>query len=155
MSTQNAPVRIVVGVDGSTHSAAALRWALGQAVLTGARIDAVACWLRPAMAGGYSPAAYVDIDLAGPTAEVARAAVADAVAATAGAAGVEVQTRVVEGYPPRVLVEAAAGADLLVVGSRGHGELSGMLLGSVGLHCATHAPCPVLIVHDQVDASQV
>lgn len=158
MSTdpQNTPSRrIVVGVDGSPHSRAALRWALGQAVLTGATLDAVACWERPAFAGGYAPMVYVDIDLSGPTGEAAAAAVASAVAATPGAGDVTVQTRTVEGYPSRVLVEAAVGAELLVVGSRGHGELSGLLLGSVGLHCATHSPCPVLIVHGEPGASSV
>lgn len=143
--------RIVVGVDGSRHSSTALRWALRQAALTGATIEAVVCWQRPALYGEFAAMAFVDADLAGPAGEAARAAVADGIAATAVADRVSVQTRVVEGYPSRVLVNAAAGADLLVVGSRGHGELSGMLLGSVGLHCASHASCPVLIVHDQVD----
>lgn len=143
--------RIVVGVDGSPHSVAALRWTLRQAVLTGAPVEAVACWHAPAMVGAYAPVAYVDIDLSEPTGDVARAALADAVAATPGATDVTVDVRVAQGYPAMLLLEAAEGADLLVVGSRGHGELSGMLLGSVGLHCATHAPCPVLIVHDQAN----
>ena len=59
------------------------------------------------------------------------------------------QVRVVEGYPAGVLLDAAKDADLLVVGSRGHGELSGVLLGSVGLHCASQATCPVLIVREE------
>jgi nucleotide-binding universal stress UspA family protein len=53
---------------------------------------------------------------------------------------------VVEGHPAPVLVEAAKGADLLVVGSRGHGEFSGMLLGSVSQHCTHHVSCPITIV---------
>lgn len=143
--------RIVVGVDGSPHSVAALRWALRQAVLTGAQVDAVACWHVPAMVGAYAPVAFVDIDLTGPTGDIARDAVTDAVIATPGAGQVTVHVQVAQGYPTPVLLEAAEGADVLVVGSRGHGELRGMLLGSVGLHCATHAPCPVLIVHDTAD----
>ena len=151
MSGPGAPRRIVVGVDGSDHSSAALRWALRQAVLTSAPVEAVACWHGSPMVGAFAPEAYVDIDLAGPTEEVTRAAVDAAVAAVPGAADVSVDVRVLQGYPAVLLLRAAEGADLLVVGSRGHGELSGMLLGSVGLHCATHAPCPVLIVHTETD----
>jgi nucleotide-binding universal stress UspA family protein len=54
------------------------------------------------------------------------------------------RSRVVEGYPAAVLIEASHGAELLVVGSRGRGEFAGMLLGSVGEHCTTHAYCPVV-----------
>ena len=145
--TQHVPRRIVVGVDGSESSAAALRWALADAVGSGAAIDALACWEWPSSAGGFL--AYADYDLSTPTAEVAASVVAAAVAAVPGAPSVAVKTHVLEGYPARLLTEWAVGADLLVVGSRGHGTLAGMLLGSVGLHCASHAPCPVVIVRDQ------
>lgn len=153
MTGSSTPGRIVVGVDGSTASDAALRWALQQAILTGADIEAVACWQSPPIATGFAPTAYLDVDLSGPIGDAARTAIADAVAANPGSADVTVQTRVVEGYPAGVLVDAATDADLLVVGSRGHGELRGMLLGSVGLHCASHAPCPVVVVHDQADTA--
>jgi nucleotide-binding universal stress UspA family protein len=144
-STEKDQHRIVVGVDGSACADAALRWALQQAVLTGASVDAVACWQHPAMAGaGYGM--YVDIDLAGPTGEVLHKSVADAVGDVPGAVDVTVRSLVVEGYPAGALLRAAEGAGLLVVGSRGHGEMSGLLLGSVGLHCVTHAHCPVLVV---------
>lgn len=136
--------RLVVGVDGSPSSAAALRWALTDAVRSHAAVDAVACWEWPTSAGAYL--AYADLDLSGPTGKAADAAVAAAVAVTAGADTLTVKTHVVEGYPARVLIDRAVGADLLVIGSRGHGALAEMLLGSVGLHCASHAPCPVLIV---------
>jgi nucleotide-binding universal stress UspA family protein len=53
---------------------------------------------------------------------------------------------VAEGTPATALIDAAEGADLLVVGSRGHGAFAGMLLGSVSLHVTTHAPCPVTVV---------
>ena len=59
---------------------------------------------------------------------------------------VEVRPRVVEGRAGPVLVAAAEGADLLVVGCRGHGGLAGTLLGSVGQYCAHHAACPVVIM---------
>ena len=61
-------------------------------------------------------------------------------------ADVPVQTTVIEGHPAPVLVAASKGADLLVVGSRGHGEFAGMLIGSVSEHCAANAHCPVLVL---------
>jgi len=55
------------------------------------------------------------------------------------------EIRVIDGHPAPVLVEASKGAELLVVGSRGHGEFVGMLIGSVSEYCAAHALCPVLV----------
>lgn len=135
--------RVVVGVDGSEASREALRWALRQAALTGAGIEAVACWQWPAAAGGFAP--YEDFDMSTPTRQYAEAEVAQALAETGSS--VEVRLVVVEGYPAGALVAHGAGAELLVVGSRGHGTLRGVLLGSVGLHCVTHATCPVVVIH--------
>ncbi len=143
----NEAPRIVVGVDGSEASAQALRWALRQAVLVGAVVEAVACWQWPAAAGGFAP--YADFDLSAPTRTVAQDEVDKALADTTAAELVVVTTTVVEGYPAGTLVARSHGALLLVVGSRGHGTLRGMLLGSVGLHCVTHATCPVVVVHPQ------
>ena len=145
---QDVRGRIVVGVDGSDHSVLALRWAVQQAERTGADVEVIACWQWPASAGGFLP--YENFDMSGITRKAADAAVA-AVVGDGDRTGVEVRTTVVEGYPARALLDAAKGAELLVVGSRGHHAVSGLLLGSVGLHCATHAPCPVLIVREPAD----
>ncbi len=146
-SDRPAPGRVVVGVDGSPCSAQALLWALRQAVLTGASVDVLACWQRPmSMAGAAGFGPYVEVDLTDEMTEVLAKAVAAGVVDVAGADALTVRSRVVEAHPARALLDAAVGADLLVVGSRGHGELSGLLLGSTGLHCATHAACPVLVV---------
>jgi len=59
---------------------------------------------------------------------------------------VVVETSVAEGSPGHALVEAAKGAELLVVGNRGRGGFAGALFGSVSLHCVSHAPCPVVVV---------
>jgi nucleotide-binding universal stress UspA family protein len=75
--------------------------------------------------------------------DVLRAAVAEA---TAGSAGVAVKAETGEGSPAQLLLDAARGASMVVVGSRGHGGFTGRLLGSVGQALAQHAPCPVLII---------
>jgi nucleotide-binding universal stress UspA family protein len=136
--------RIVVGVDGSASSKAALGWAIQQAKLTGAVVDAVIAWDYPGTYGYPGPAAdETNYE------EVAAEVVADIVAEVAGpAAPAEVRPRAAHGNAASVLLAAAAGADLLVVGSRGHGGFVEALLGSVSQHCVHHATCPVVVVRD-------
>jgi nucleotide-binding universal stress UspA family protein len=133
--------RIVVGVDGSASSKAALAWALGQAQLTGAVVEAVTAWDYPATYG-YA-AAVVDVDWEGLAAQVLSDAIAE-VAPDAGPAAI--RRRVSEGNAASVLLDASAGADLLVVGSRGHGGFVEALLGSVSQHMVHHAACPVVVI---------
>jgi nucleotide-binding universal stress UspA family protein len=146
----NGP-RIVVGVDGSPSSQEALRWAVREARAVGGSVDAVTAWEYPAGVGGFgwSPgAAFAGSDLA----SVADKTLSDAVdEVQAKETGVTVRRLVREGYPARVLMDAADGADLLVVGSRGHGGFAGLLLGSVSAHCVHHASCPVLVIRGQAD----
>ena len=129
--------RIVVGVDGSAWSKAALAWAVRQAELTGAVVEAVTAWELPATSG-LDPHLYLDYPAA------AAKMLAGAIAGAGGRATVHPQ--VIPGHPAEVLVGASAGAELLVVGSRGHGGFLGALLGSVSLHCLHHAHCPVVVV---------
>jgi nucleotide-binding universal stress UspA family protein len=134
--------RIVVGVDGSASSKAALGWAIRQADLTGAMVDAVIAWHYPGEYGYPTPIAD-DANYE----ELATKVVTDTIAAVAGPdAPVEIRPRVVEGNPAMVLLRAAAGADLLVVGSRGHGGFVEALLGSVSQHIVHHAMCPVVVL---------
>jgi nucleotide-binding universal stress UspA family protein len=143
MATTQKPEdrRIVVGVDGSPSSREALRWAVRQAALTGSVVDAVIAWHDPASYAGY---AWLVADTS--YAEVAAKTLSETVDSTiAAGSDVTVRQRVVEGGAARVLLHAAHGADLLVVGSRGHGGFAGMLLGSVSEHCVQHSPCPVVI----------
>jgi nucleotide-binding universal stress UspA family protein len=133
---------IVVGVDGSPSSVQALRWADRQAGLTGAEVHAVVTWHVPAVVGWET--ALDAVNWAGDARRSLDAALAEALPPDRVD---RVHRHVVEGHPARVLVERAADADLLVVGSRGHGGFAGMLLGSVGLHVLAHAACPVLVVH--------
>jgi nucleotide-binding universal stress UspA family protein len=79
--------------------------------------------------------------------EIAEKTLADAISNTLDpGSDVRVRPRVVKGNPPQVLLEAADGASLLVVGSRGHGGFTEALLGSVSQHCVHHAPCPVVVI---------
>ena len=138
--------RIVVGVDGSPASLGALEWAVGQGALTGAVVEAVTAWHFPATYGGYPIVAQVDWHSNAQT--IQDIAVKEALGDEADS----LVRRVAQGHPVTVLLDAAAGADLLVVGSRGHGGFTGMLLGSVSEHVVTHAPCPVVVVRSPVAA---
>lgn len=143
--------RIVVGVDGSPSSLAALRWAVRQAGFTGGAVDAVIAWQFPVASGGYAwaPAAMLaDTDYQ----EIAEKVMAEAIAAAVDpGTDVHVTDSVREGNAAQVLIAAADGAELLVVGSRGHGGFAEALLGSVGQHCVHHAPCPVVVIRGQPD----
>ncbi len=138
-----AGARIVVGVDGSDSSKAALAWAVRQAELTGASVDAVAAWQIPATYGyGYA------VTQAIPELEKAAGAMLDEAVKEAAerSPGVTIRPIVVQDNAARALIEASNGAELLVVGSRGHGGFAEALLGSVGQHAVHHAECPVVII---------
>jgi len=141
------PRIIVVGVDGSEPSRRALRWAAQQAKLTSAALNVVTSWEFPP-SFGWAPPYPQEFD---PNQD-ARKALEETVGAELGTdPEVVVQLTVVEGHPSLVLTEAARGAELLVVGSRGHGAFAGMLLGSVSEYCASHSPCPVVVVRHPDD----
>jgi nucleotide-binding universal stress UspA family protein len=134
---------IIAGVDGSPASLSALRWAIRQAGLTGAAVDAVIAWQYPASTSGYGWA-MAAMDPRDDFAEVAGKTVADAISNTLDpGSDVRVHPHVAEGITAQVLLDASAGADLLVVGSRGHGGFAGALLGSVkpALRPARAMPC--------------
>ncbi len=136
--------RIIVGIDGSVSAADALRWAIEQAKVTGATVEAVYAWDPGALVSLAVPP-LIDWE---PLRKAAHARPAEIVRDAVGKdPGVRIVPKTVTGNPAQVLVERSAHADLLVVGSRGLGGLKGMLLGSVGHHCAAHSHCPVVIVH--------
>jgi nucleotide-binding universal stress UspA family protein len=134
---------IVVGVDGSDASLDALRWGLRQAQLTGSRLEAVASWDYPSQ---YAELVADEIDWNGR----AKSILDDAIATVGAVGDVSITRTTTQGHPARVLTDASTDADLLVVGSRGHGGFAGMLLGSVSVHVSAHADCPVVVVrhHD-------
>ncbi|NJC84685.1 universal stress protein [Planosporangium mesophilum] len=136
--------RIVVGVDGSEPSKHALRWAVRQAELTGAWVDVINAWEVPPLAG-VAPI----LEIGAESTALARAGeqtLAESVAEVAGGLPpAPIRTRVVHGPPAVALLQAAEGADLLVLGCRGHGGFIGALLGSVSQYCVQHADCPVVV----------
>jgi nucleotide-binding universal stress UspA family protein len=146
--TQGPRHRIVVGVDGSAGSVTALRWAIEQAGIAGASIEAVIAWEEPVMYStmslGYAPVAFDGEDVEKTMTKVLNDSLAEVSAE--GGQSVVVIPRVMRGHPTQTLLDAAADADLLVVGSRGHSTFAGLLLGSVSQHCVQHAPCPVVVV---------
>ncbi len=150
MSEQQEPGRrVVVGVDGSPSSKAALAWALRQAEETHAGVEAVIAWHYPATVAGVPFAPIGPLEDGGYDDFAARV-LSDALRETVDPHGpVKVSSTVREGNPARVLLDASEGAELLVVGSRGHGGFAEALLGSVSQACVQHAQCPVVIVRGQ------
>ncbi len=136
---QPAVARIVVGFDASPGAVAALHWAVAEAALRSARVEVVYAWQYPGLAFPEDPRPPAPDALPADVAEGLREAFAPAATPPLGC-------RTVEGHPGSGLVQAAAGAELLVLGVRRHHLLGAMAVGSVSQHCAAHAPCPVVLV---------
>ena len=136
---------VLVGVDGSDSSLTALTWAADFAGLSGSTLQVVITWEWPT-SYGWAFAFPSDYD---PTADARK--VLDQALGPVRSAHPEltIVEEVTEGHPAKVLVDQSADADLLVVGSRGHGEFSGMLIGSVSEHCVSNAHCPVVVVRER------
>ena len=135
---------VIVGVDGSEDAEEALRFAVTEAALRHVPLRVVSAWQVPAtpVAGGMVPAIAL-----GDFEEVAEAAVEHAVAeARRLDPRVDCAGAVVHGPPAAALVQAAQANDVLVVGSRGRGNVAGLLLGSISRQVVHDAPCPVVVV---------
>jgi nucleotide-binding universal stress UspA family protein len=131
--------RIVVGVDGSQFSEAALKWALEDAEARGGEVIAIYSWQVPfvSMPGAFDRG---ELEQAG------KDFIIQAVSAVAPAPKVPLHTLVAEGDPAECLIVASRDAELLVVGTRGRSPFAGLLLGSVSQRCAAAATCPVVLV---------
>ncbi|OLT01370.1 hypothetical protein BJF90_32190 [Pseudonocardia sp. CNS-004] len=143
--------RVVVGVDGSAGSRAALVHALRDAARRGAAVDVVAAfespqyyWV-PAYTAPVLPFEEVREEVRDHTGSMVQEVIGELASELSPMPPVTVH--VVPGSAQAALLEAAEDADLLVVGSRGHGAVGSLLLGSVSLACTLHAPCPITVVH--------
>lgn len=154
MAETKAPARrgrIVVGVDGSEASKEALLWAVQEAELTGASLEVVHAWEMPFASHARAVQVPGDLDHAVEEERRLHDAIHDVLGDSYDSHPWELSRRlktiVLQGRPVAVLLQAAKGADMLVVGGSGHGTLVGALLGSVSEHCIGHATCPVVVVH--------
>ncbi|WP_427136371.1 universal stress protein [Pseudarthrobacter sp. S9] len=130
---------IVVGVDGSEQSLAALHWAVDEARLRHGKVRVITAWHYPPVPSTVEDSGIDD------SFHAAERVQADALKAVA-ADGMDIAGKVVRDSPAIALLDAAKDADLLIVGSRGHGGFAGLLIGSISGQVSHHAPCPVLIV---------
>ncbi|MBN1092987.1 universal stress protein [Blastococcus sp. TML/M2B] len=137
------PPRVVVGLDGSAASTLALERAAREAALLGAEVHAVSAY---SSASYWSDAYAVVLPPPEQLAEEVRVAAERQVAAAQLPGGVPVRVESLEGPAGHVLVAAARGARLLVLGGHGQGAVRGLLMGSVALHCVLSGPCPVMVV---------
>jgi nucleotide-binding universal stress UspA family protein len=136
--------RVVVGVDGSEHGNAALRWAVKEAEVHAGEIVAVFAWQMP----------FIGIPGAFDREEIEKAYKAfleQAVASAVPDVRVPITKLVAQGDVSAALIEAAKAADMLVLGSRGRGGFAGLKLGSVSQECVQHAACPVVIIKQPGD----
>lgn len=131
---------VVVGIDGSDPSRAALAWAVRYAEQVGAAVRAVAVWQQPSAVGQAEWFPEPEYERA------AQAWLGDALAGLSGGPHGGVEGLVARGDPGDVLLEHARAAGILVLGNSRRGGVPGALLGSVGLHCAHHATCPLVLV---------
>jgi nucleotide-binding universal stress UspA family protein len=133
--------RAVVGVDGSPHSAAALRWALTEAAEHSGEVTAVLAWQPPFLT---MPGA-IELD---ELEQAYKDYLVTAVKQVAPSPAVPLVTLVAQGDAIESLIEAAKGADILVLGTRGRSRFAGLMLGSVSQACAANSPCPVVLVRE-------
>ncbi len=134
--------RIVVGLDGSPAALAALQWASRIGAAIHVAIDVITCWEHPNVGSDDLPA---PTDANGATSRQMAASSIDEAFDGVPPAGLRLLVR--QGQPHTVLTQAGAGAEMLVVGSRGRGTFASTVLGSVSIYCAEHARCPVVVIH--------
>ncbi|MBB2996008.1 universal stress protein [Paeniglutamicibacter cryotolerans] len=138
----NAPAKVIVGVDGSPESVAALRYAATISRALGHHLEVLGAWQPRVALEHYTAEWNPERDARILVDEVVKEAFGHQVPDG-------LQVNVLKGSPVRVLLDASKYAELLVLGTRGRGGFAGMVLGSVSTSLAAHASCPVLIHHDR------
>ena len=141
MSNSSSQERVVVGIDGSERSTEALEWAASYARAKGASVTALTAWIFPSSYGFYVSGQGWDIE------ETATKLAEEQVAGVREHfPDLDIPLTVVHAHPAQAMVDASRDADLVVVGNRGHGGFTGLVLGSVGTHCVHAAHCPVVVI---------
>jgi nucleotide-binding universal stress UspA family protein len=135
---------VVVGVDGSDPSLAALSWASRYGAATGATVRAVRVWHYPSAAG--LPPGKTPQPVEGEVEGWERNDLSEAVAKASLDPSAQIESKIVYGHPAEALIDESRGQSLLVLGHRGHGGFAEALTGSVVIHCVNHAACPVVVV---------
>ena len=137
---------IVVGIDGSRGSESALRFAAEEALLRSVKLRVVIAWhVTPTVYMSTGALAAYDLESMEQSVHDTAEQEVERVLGPQRSDNIEVEAR--QGTAAAILIDESRRAQLLVVGSRGHGGFAGLLLGSVGQHCAAHSHCPVAIVH--------
>lgn len=142
--------RIVVAIDGSVSALNAARWAAAEAVARGRGLTLAHALVPPVMGGGFSIGLPPRLDILDTMREEAMTElgkIAD------GLEGDDITIEIQIGSASALMIQASESADLLVLGSRGHGGFKGLLVGSVGTQVASHAQCPTVILREQPRAS--
>jgi nucleotide-binding universal stress UspA family protein len=145
VTTVTAWKTVLVGFDGSPSSHKALTWAAAEAAGHGADLVVLNVWEHTLL----PPAGSVSVSeryVPDPSQRTADDLIEDIKKVLGDDPPLVVHPRVKQGNPSKVLIEESAGADLLVVGTRGHGGFTGLVLGSVSQHVAAYADCPVTVV---------
>jgi len=140
---------VVVGVDGSESSKRAAAFGAHEAAIRGTALRIVCVYQSPAvwMGMGEALGSTVSATVSSQDLETyAMETIDDVVSSLPPSPGLHVVKETIQGHAGPSLVEASKDADMLVVGSRGRGEVGSALLGSVGMHCVHHALCPVVVL---------
>ncbi len=134
--------KIIVGVDGSLSSNAALEWAAQEAEIRDSALELIHAWNYPNLGYGGYVAVLEDFE------KDAGALLDEVVTATQTAhPKLKLVSSLLQGPTAQIIMDRAKEADMVVVGSRGRGGFSGLLLGSVGQQLVHHSPAPVVIIH--------
>ena len=137
---------IIVGVDGSGHSQRALEWAVNEAAARHMPLNILT--VHPAIVGYFGSAvtSQGDLELTEQTQAAVKAEADKVLAALAGPHPESVTVKAVHGFPVEELINASKEADMVVLGSRGAGGFTRLLMGSTAGQVVQHAHCPVVIV---------
>lgn len=138
--SKDAPV-VVVGIDGSEESQRALSWAADYVERNHGVAHAISVWHQPVQFGYRLPTSDSELE------DRAKTSLDKTVEAVhAEFPNAQVKTKLIRGHVIDELVGISHQADLMVVGNKGHGAFTGMMVGSVALKLVHHARCPVLVV---------